>query len=63
MVLVINDMVAFSSPVKYRSAHWMLFMCNVGRVSRGTAFSASGGRGGRLGRRLTELEVSTRLSM
>ena len=57
MVSVINDMVPFSSLCKHRYGHWMLFMYNVGRVYRGTMFSASEGRRGRLGRRLNKLNV------
>ena len=63
MVLVINDMVAFSSLGKHRYGHWMLFMYDVGRLYRGTTFSASGGRRGMLGRKLTELNVSFRVSI
>ena len=63
MVLVIDDMVAITSLGRYRCRHWMLFRYSWGRVSRGTTFSAFGGWGGRLGRRLTALRVSIRVSM
>lgn len=58
MVLIINDMVTFSNLGKHRYGHWMLFICNVGRVYRGTTFIASEGQRGRLGQGLTELNVS-----
>ena len=63
MVLIINDMFAFSTRAKYRYCPRMLFMYNVGRVSCGTTFSASGGRDGRLGRGWTQLKVLVIVSM
>ena len=63
MVLIINDMVAFSSHAKYRYGPRMLFIYNVGRVSCGTMLSASGRRGSRLGRGWTELKVLISVSV
>ena len=63
MVLIIDDMVLFSSRAKDGYGARMLFMDYMGRVRCGTTFSALGGRDGRLGRRWTELKVLISVSM
>lgn len=63
MVLIMNDMFAFSTRAKHRYRPRMLFIYNVRRVSCGNTFSASGGRDGRLGREWTQLKVLVIVSM
>ena len=63
MVLIIDDMVPFSSRAKDGYGPRMLFVYYMGRVPCGTMFSALGGRDGRLGRRRTEFKVLISVSM